>query len=163
MHDAVSKNLFKLWALVLIGLLTAIPASANVKISSVDDINLGQYSGSGSIDGESHICIYNSESDDYAITITSTIPENPPRYLLRQIGGSGTIEVDVYFKGSSGTFLQHDPNYANGYTGADRLSTSCSGGTNATLKINISEFNLLGPNALAGTYTMTLTILLVTN
>lgn len=155
MLDGCSKYLLGS-AIVLIAVLGLTPsAQANVKISSVGDINMGTYSGSGHIEGQDGICIYNDATDDYAITITAT----GGSYLLHS--GLNTMPVEIYFRGASGSYRQHEYGIAEGYTGADRLSTSCSGGTNATLKVRVTEPYLLSVRP--GIYSTTLTILLETN
>ncbi len=127
-----------------------------VQISGLNDITLGQWSGTGALTGDEELCVYSSTSK-YRITISGA---NASNTFALSAGGSTTIPYSVSWaddpadatngnrgvtEGSPLTGNVGDPNY---YT--------CNGSINATLSISITEANLQA--AAAGNYSDTLTI-----
>ncbi len=127
-----------------------------VQISGLDDITLGQWSGSGALTGDEELCVYSSTSK-YDITISGLHASNS---FALSAGGSTALPYTVSWA--------DDPNDAtNGFrnvtegthlTGnvGDSSYYTCNGNTNATLRIHITEANLQA--AAAGNYSDTLTI-----
>lgn len=143
-----------LWSLGFIcsAWLFANSASANVKITAINDISLGTYSGSGDLTGQDDVCVYNSATANYTITVTST----GGSYNL--ISGINSLPFEVRFKESAGSFTLLSYGVAEPFGGADTVSNSCSGGTNASLQVKILQADLLSVRP--GSYTSTLTLLI---
>ena len=127
-----------------------------VQISGLNDIALGQWSGTGALTGDEELCVYSSTSK-YQITVSG----NASNTFALSAGGSTTIPYSV-------SWLD-DPNDATNanYRGVTEGSPltgnvgdsnyyTCNGAINATLRIYISEANLQA--AAAGNYSDTLTI-----
>lgn len=130
-------------------------AFADVKISAINDISLGTYSGAGDLTGQDDVCVYNSASADYRITVTAT------GGAYNVTSGINSIPFEVRFKESGGSFTQLSYGVAEPFSGANSLSNSCSGGTNATIQVKILQNDVLLVRP--GSYTSTLTLLIEPN
>jgi hypothetical protein len=127
-----------------------------VQISGLDDIALGQWSGSGNLTGDEELCVYSSTSK-YEVTISGLHASNS---FALSAGGTTTLPYTVNWADDPG-----DATYGNrGVTEGTPLTGNvgnnthytCGGATNATLRVYITEANLQA--AVAGNYSDTLTI-----
>ena len=140
--------------LVLASLITP-STHADVKITAINDLSFGSYGGSGDLSSQDDICVYNSASQNYTVTVTS----NNGQYALAS--GGNTIPFELRFKESGGIFTQLTYGVASAFSGADTVSTSCGGLTNASYQVKILQGDLL--SARPGSYSTTLTILISPN
>jgi len=127
-----------------------------VQISNMNDISFGSWSGSLSMEQTDAVCIYNdSANTNYKISATS------PGGVFRMTNGGNNLNFEVRFQGSSGGFVQLTHGSPSNFTAANISSSNCSGGTNATLKVTVTESDLAA--AKAGTYSGSLSLLLEPN
>ncbi|MGE0754246.1 MAG: hypothetical protein AB7L92_03700 [Alphaproteobacteria bacterium] len=135
-------------------------AAAAMRITSIDDFNLGSWGiGDPAISEYSDICIYGLNIPaltSYAITISST----PSGYRLQS--GANFIAYGLHWEdnvlGGLGTQLT-DGVKLDGQTNLNILSQTCAiGGPNARLTIQITQAEMTA--ALAGTYAGVITLLL---
>ena len=133
-----------------------IVAVDELRISGINDADFGIWNGNNNITRNDDVCVY-SNSTLYQITATG---DGPSGYQLVSAAGD-TIDYQVRWNDVSGT-NRGGSNLTSGValtdqTGADQLSTNCSGGNNARIRIRIlsSQFDANAP----GLYTGTLTIL----
>jgi hypothetical protein len=126
----------------------------SVRISNLSDLTLGTWNGSGDLNAEDPVCIYNSATGDYRIKATGSGAGGA--FALSTTGG--TVDYETYFKESSGSFVELTAGAWSNFSGADTSHSSCNGLTNATVKVTARATALSG--ARAGSYSGTLTLLL---
>jgi len=125
---------------------------ADVRISNMNNIGLGSWSGSGDVSDEDGVCIFNDGGPNYLITASGT--GSGGSFRLTDSGNE--VEFNVRFKGSSGGFTSLSPNSSHSFSAADQSDSNCSGGTNATIEISVSESDLLAAHK--GSYSGTLNL-----
>jgi hypothetical protein len=123
-----------------------------VKVSSINDVDLATYPGSGDLTGEDQVCIYNSVTSDFKITFTTATG------AFNFSGAAGTVPFTLRFRTGSGAWTNMSYNTATGFTGASTAHETCSGMTNASYEIRMAEADLVA--ARPGSYSASLTILL---
>jgi hypothetical protein len=129
---------------------TPTPAAV-VKVSSVDDVDLATYSGSGDLTGDDPICVYNSATSDFRISFATATG------AFNFTGSAGNIPFSVRFRVGSGSWTSMPYNSPVGFTGASSNET-CSGTPNATYDISMTQAALVA--ARPGSYSASLTIFL---
>ncbi len=130
-------------------------ALADVKITAINDLSLGTYSGTGDLSSEDEVCVYNSASQNYTITVTTT----SGAFELRS--GINPLPVQIRFKEGAGSYVDLSYGVAAAFGGADMISNSCGGSTNATLQVRALQSDLLAVRP--STYSTTLTLLISPN
>lgn len=138
--------------LVLLLLSTSSPAP--VRISNMNDFNMPAWSGAGNLVLADPICIYNSASVNYQVTVTGSGPGG----AYRVTSGALFVNFAVAFAGSNGTFANMTTGVARARNNANTTSTTCGGGTNAQMRVTFTNANLSA--AEAASYTGLLTVLL---
>jgi|GEM_PF-2220269 len=144
---------------LILSLLTA-PVSAfaqTVKVTDINDFSLGSWSGSGDLQNEDIVCIYNLGVSTYRVRLTGTGAGG----AFRMTGTGGDIPYEVEFKSGAGSFVALTANAYTGFSGANTVSNSCGGSPNATIRVTARAASLAA--VLTGSYSDTLTILLETN
>ena len=130
-------------------------ALADVQISALNDLSFGTWSGTGDMEQTDAVCVYNTVNANYKITGTA------PGGIFRMANGGNNLNYEVRFQGSSGGFVQLTHGTSSSFTAANTSSWNCSGGTNATLKVTVTDGALSA--AATGNYTGTLYLLLEPN
>ena len=126
------------------------------KITGVQDIVLGQYSGTGAFKESSTACIYNNTANGhYDIKVKGSGLSD----AFTVSKSSNTIPYKVYWEDTTAKAEVTGPSATlSGRTGASS-SLTCNSGTNATIEVEFAHNDLL--KVPAGVYTGTLHILLV--
>lgn len=131
---------------------TPTPAPNLLRISGIDDISLGNYTGTGGLSGDDPICVFNSASSSYRITFTTSTGD------FTFASGGNSLPFTLKYKGSSGSYQAMSYNSSTQFSGADTSSELCSGGTNATYEVSMTQAQLL--SARPGSYSAVLTIVI---
>ena len=142
-------NKFTLLCVFICGMMAAKDSFADVQvqISRFGKLSFGTWAGEmGGVHREQELCVYASQGSSYYITAT---PASGSTTSFQMQSGENAIDYEVDFKGSSGAF--------EGLTlGAPKqfsepsATINCGGGTNASLRVRISNSTLRG--AYEGTY-----------
>lgn len=138
----------------------SVSGGSQVRITSVDNIDLGNYSYNGDVLANERFCVY-SQTGSYTISVDSpNLDENADFNLYDPVSES-TLGYQLSFidsgSGQGNTVLSDIPVTGTG----DNSSETCSGIDNATLTISIDEQNL--DASLSGNYSDTITILIQPN
>ncbi len=125
-----------------------------LKISDLDEIAFGAYSGSGHLDGNDDICLYYSGSGDYRVTITDDSNDlTPNSFQVENTSNTEEVNMDVYWNDKTGVSSRKLLTYGIALTkqsGANNLSNTCSvGGLTANLSVNLRQGDL---KAVSGGY-----------
>lgn len=124
-----------------------------VKITKLNDINLGTYAGVNMV-GSDDVCVYHNGASTYNITISGTGPAN----ALQLKNGSATATIPftaTYFDGVSTSAVVPAVALTNRQN-ASTTSMSCSGGTNASMNVSVQSVDI--ESAPVDTYTETVTM-----
>ena len=126
-----------------------------VQITSVADIDLGAYGGSGGMSGLSAFCVYRNGGNDYTLTLTAD---------------TGDFELSSATTGDSIAFaarVDDDTDASDGLAAAygvasgaltGSASINCGGADNASLHVSFAESDLQAVSS-ANDYQATVTIL----
>jgi hypothetical protein len=126
-------------------------AWADVRITNMNNIGLGTWNGSGDMQSDDDVCVFNDAGPGYLITASGNGGGS-----FHLSSGANTVSYDVQFKGSSGSFSTLSPNNSHPFSSADQLDEGCGGGSNATIRIRVPENSLL--DAQKGSYSGTLNV-----
>ena len=137
------------------------PPSGNVRITDVNDLDLGSWDLVSDVTGNDPACVYRDDgSTKYKITATDTSTITPNKFRLENV--TGTVEIpyqlDWSNNASPGTIGLIDGNSKNA-DGANTASETCSvGGLSSNFQVLINANDLAGtPSGIYST-TITLTI-----
>jgi len=128
-------------------------AIADVRISGFTDLNLGSWAGMGDLTDEMNLCVYNSDSLEPNYNITAS---GGGSFVLES--GANQVAYVPAFKGSVGAYQDLTHGVAATFSEANHASDDCGGGTNANLRITVTEAALSA--ARAGSYSGVITVLL---
>jgi hypothetical protein len=132
-------------------------ASQQVKISRLDDLSFGAYSGTGSRQASERFCVY-STAGSYRLSVSSASQDSSGNFYLPSVNSSANIPVAVSFIdsiGGPGTI----PVLNAAVSGlGDSNSEDCLGTDNATLTFDMNEQSLR--SVASGDYLETLTIMI---
>ena len=137
-------------------LVMTLRISEIVRISSLDNVLLGPWGGSGDLSGDETFCVYsNNDSAGYTISFSSP---NESGGVFRLSNGSGTEFVDYQLEfadsvGGAGSAVGTGSLVGNGSNSA----SDCGSVDNARLSVSVSEANL--GSATPDSYSDTVTIL----
>ncbi len=131
-----------------------------VRISEVNDINLGNWALS-SMSGNDPVCVYRNNSiPTYKVTATDNSTITPGNFYLQNAAATAQIRYSLNW---GATPAPGAIPLADGVqlstTGANLLQSSCNGGDSANFKVDINNSDLAAVPA--GTYTATVTLLTV--
>ena len=133
-------------------------AEARIQIVNMNDFNFGTWTGSGGITATDQVCVWeDSGNDRYRVTATGTGTGG----AFTITGGTTALPYQVTWTSSNGTTQTLTANVQSVQFRSSSFVNRCGGGTNATIRIDISQSALLA--AEAATYTGTLTLLLSRN
>lgn len=124
-----------------------------VKISNVNDLTLAYNTGTAQYEASDGVCVYRNGTGNYSITASSG---NGTGSFVLNDGGGNTVPYTVSWKGTTLTEGTNDDNGGTFYAG-NTTSTTCAGGTNATVKAAVSETD--AASAPQATYDDTLSLL----
>lgn len=123
-----------------------------VQVSSLDDLNLGTYSGSGNLTGTEGFCVYRNGTGAYTATLTGSGASN----AFTIASGANTMPYTITYNGTAittgGTTATQTGNSTLTDCGGDDVAN------NATIVVDIDSTVL--QSRPSGTYTGTLTILI---
>lgn len=137
----------------------SIGVSNLVRISGIDDLSFGTYSGSGNFSKDQDVCIWTNQNGgnykvkargdgtSYAFTVSSG-PGSILPYAVKWNGATGT---------SGNTALTADT-LSGAFSGASTTSSTCAGGETANYQVIFSSTDLL--DVRPGTYTGVLTFII---
>ena len=132
-------------------------AAAQVKISGLDDVNFGAYSGTGDLMAHERFCVHSTTSS-YRLSVSAASQDTNGNFYLSGLSSGDDLPVALAFidaTGTSGTI----PVLNAAISGmGDSLSDSCSGSDNATLTFALTEQSLR--RVTSGDYAETFTIMI---
>lgn len=131
-------------------LLVSLSVPNIVRISNLNDILLGTYAGVD-MSGSDAVCVYRNITGNYRITADST--NGAGAYQLKN--GASVIPYAVTWNGSAMT----ENTAMTGLTGASTTSTTCGGGTNATVAVSVLATDIEAATV-TGTHSDTLVLTL---
>jgi len=129
-----------------------------VRISGLNDIALGTWSGTGDMTGSDSLCVW-STTRKYAVTATGSGASSA--FTLTSGGTTpSTIAYTVQWADSSGASTGTAMTAGTPVTtrNTTATSTTCAGGTNATVLVRVAETDLAAAPAAAYTGTLTLVV-----
>lgn len=149
----------KKFLIILAALFLFVPNSyAVVRISNMNDFAFGTWSGTGQLQSSDAVCIHDTQGNmNYGIRPRGS----GTSFAFTVTNGTVTIPYSVEFQGSVGGMTTLTTNVKTVFNNANRTSSTCGGGTNATLRVTFTQANLEA--AEAGSYTGVLTIILTRN
>ena len=131
------------------------------RISGINDLSFGSYSGSGNLSLNDDVCVWtNDESGEYRITAQGD--GTAFAFVVKKVGdNTKQIPYTMYWNDTSGTSnnVQLTANVTSGnQTGANTQSTGCSSGAAATgnFQVVFQASDLQG--AVSGSYAGVLTL-----
>ncbi|MCB1692524.1 MAG: hypothetical protein KDI19_07130 [Pseudomonadales bacterium] len=127
-----------------------------VQITSVEDITLGAWSGSGNLTGSTDFCVYRSGGDDYQLTLTADTGAFQVDSATASDSIAFTAKVDDDLDASDGESLAY--NTATSAALAGSSSFTCGGSDNAQLEVTFAEAALQAAST-ANDYQATVTLL----
>lgn len=126
-------------------------AATDVRITNMDNINLGQWDGVSDMSGNDPVCVYKSNGNDgYGVTATDNTTLTG--FWLQNSTHTGQVPftLDWSNNASPGT-LAMTKGVELKASGANQSSQTCSGNVNANFSVTVSKKNLAALPA--GTYT----------
>ena len=127
-----------------------------VQITSVEDITLGAWGGSGDMVGTTEFCVYRSGGDDYAVTLTADTGAFQVGSVTTLDNIAFSVRVDDDLDASDGESLSYNTQSAVALAGSSSLT--CGGGDNAEVEVTFAEAALQAAST-ANDYQATITIL----
>ena len=143
--DNIRTERVLLYSACLILILMVSLAYATVRISRFTNMSFGTWNGSSNMSATNDLCVFNSAGTDYSLKAYSD-------GAFRIKNGTRSIDYEVRFNGT-----KLDYNSYTAFSGANSISNTCGGGTNATIEVNIPASNI--STAAAGPYSGTLFVL----
>ncbi len=136
-------------------IFVSLSASSDVKVSNLDDINFGLYSGAGNLRYNESICINTLPLSDYQVTIWGSGLSGA--FVISN--GFEAIPFSVKYRnrtGNGGTELNPGIPLTNQDRSSDLLD--CPRGLNATINLNFARRDLqaAGPGRYSGRLTITI-------
>ncbi|MFO0989289.1 MAG: hypothetical protein U1F37_18320 [Alphaproteobacteria bacterium] len=127
-----------------------------VRITNLDDINLGTWSGSGDMTGSDNVCVW-STTRKYNITATGS---GAAGAFTLSDGGTNTVAYSVQWAQTSGASTGTALTSGTALTAQNTstTSTTCSGGSNSTLIVKILDAALQAAPAASYSGTLTLVV-----
>jgi len=127
-----------------------------MRITLQNDVQLGSWTGTGDKSGTSGVCVYSSAGENSPYNITATTPGGS----FNLVDGVKLIPFTLSFSknGSSGPYVNLNYGAATYFSNGSSSAETCGGGTNASVRIAVSE-NALGA-AQPGSYSTDITLTL---
>lgn len=128
------------------------------RISDLDDLDLGQFTGSGDLSDNDDVCVWSSGSSGYNITGTGS--GTGGAFTLG--AGAELVTYTVEWASTSGQTTGSSLTSGSALTGQTTAATStdCNAGASpsASLIVKVAESEMLGKSAAAFTGTLTLVV-----
>lgn len=131
---------------------TPTPAPDLLRISGIDDVSFGTYTGNGGLTAEDSICIFNSASSSYRITFSTSTG------AFNLASGANMLPFTLRYKAGGGSYQGMSYNSATQFGSADTSSQLCGGSTNASYEVSMTQAQLLSVQP--GAYSATITIVI---
>jgi hypothetical protein len=126
-----------------------------VQISSVADIALGAWSGSGNLSGSTNFCVYRSGGDNYQLTLTADTGAFQVASATTGDNIAFTAQVDDDLDASDGETMSYNTATTAALIGS--ASVTCGGADNAQLLVTFAQTDLQAAST-ANDYQATVTI-----
>lgn len=126
-----------------------------VQITSMADIALGAWGGSGDLVGASDFCVYRNGGDNYRLTLTADTGAFQVFSATTTDNIAFTAKVDDDLDASDGEALVYNTTTAVALSGSDSLT--CGGSDNASMEVTFAEANLQAAST-ANDYQATVTV-----
>lgn len=143
-----------------VGVSVTIPQK--YRITSLTDITLGTYSGTGDLTGNDDVCVYtNDATKAYHVLITDSSSMTPSGFGVQNAGATASIPMTVAWNSATGTSGNAAVTYNSSLAGSNANSTSvtcATGGESANLQVTLAAADLQA--APADAYSTTLTIVI---
>jgi len=124
-----------------------------VRVSNLNDINLGTFAGGGGgLAGTDTFCVYRNGTGNYTINMTG----DGAASAFTLANGANTVPYSVDFVNGATTTAMSTGTALAGQTGANTVSDTCGGVDNVSVNISVSNGALSA--APAGTYSGVLTM-----
>jgi len=124
-----------------------------VRVSNLNDINLGTFAGGGGgLAGTDTFCVYRNGAGNYNINMTGDGTAN----AFTLANGANTVPYTVDFVNGATTTAMNTGTGLAGQTGANTVSDTCAGVDNVSVNISVSNADL--SSSPAGTYSGVLTM-----
>lgn len=127
-----------------------------VRITGMENINFGKYSGTGNLASAVDICIWTNQSaGNYRVTASGNGQDG---VFTLSNGSGGVLPYGVRWNtsiGTSGNFVLNAGVITSALSGANTASSNCGGGRNANFQVTIEQEQLLARRP--GIYTGVLT------
>jgi len=134
-----------------------IRVAESVRVSALDNINLGSWSGTGNLSASETFCVYsNNSAAAYNVLITSTQQDGSGNFRMTNAGLSTYIAYTLSFADSAIGASTTVKSLAISGIG-NNAASNCAGIDNARLDVNFLEASLSGVSS--DVYTDTLTLL----
>jgi spore coat protein U-like protein len=137
--------------------VVSLTVNDRVQISSVADIALGAYAGSGNMSGQSTYCVHRNGGDNYRLTLTT----NEGAFQVSSATTSDIIPFTVNVDDDTDASVGGEAmsyNTASAVAMVGHVSAACGGADNAALEVTFAEANLQAVSS-ASDYNATMTIL----
>ena len=131
------------------------------RISGMQDIVFGEYSGSGNLESNYDLCVYTNGPGSYRAYAIDNSALSPTGFSAQNPSATADVPYVVRWNDVTGTSgnTRLNCNNAKNVTGANTQSVDCSiGGNTANLLVRFTRANLQA--APGGTYFTTLTIVI---
>lgn len=128
-----------------------------VRITGMENINFGVYSGTGNLASAVNVCIWtNQSSGNYRVTASGSGQDG---VFTLSNGSGGVLPYAVRWNttiGTSGNFALDPGVITASLSGANTSSSNCGGGRNANFQVTIQQEQLLArrPGIYAGVLTL---------
>lgn len=125
-----------------------------VKVSQLNDINLGTFSLNGDISAEEQFCIFRNKN--YSFNIRFNDGEGGGEYLLRGQNLNDTLKYNVSFRSDNTSYILTTKNSPISYTPLNS-TINCSNSENYYIKVETKENDMI--SSLADNYQSTLNVI----
>jgi len=136
--------------------IVSLTINDRIQISSVADIALGAYGGSGALTGQSQYCVFRNGGDNYKINLTSSTGAFQVDSATTLDSIPFTVKVDDDADASNGEALGYGLDSAVALIGSSSLN--CGAADNASMYVSFTEAAMLAVSS-AADYQATVTLL----
>ncbi len=151
--------LITLYSLITMVITSNIVHAQEVRLTSMNDVNFGMWSGTGDLINDDPTCVYRDNNNRYKVTATDNSTITPNDFFLEN--STNTVELPYVVKwnnstATGGSSLQY--NTIKNRKNANTSHKKCAiGGNSANMNITIKSADL--DAVPAGVYSATITIM----
>ncbi|MBP9837194.1 MAG: hypothetical protein KBC84_00620 [Proteobacteria bacterium] len=113
-------------------------ASAQVRISGLNDFSFGSWDGVSDISSSDQFCIWSGQGNSLFMTAIGNGSNNT--FQLR--GSANNLDMKIEFRINQGAYIQLEPNKFSPFINPRNNTPNCFGGSNAELKVTIPQSSL---------------------